>query len=109
MSYKVNDYPLNFKVTYILKLEDDCWYVGRMNNGLVDKRINQHFTSYGAGWTHVHKPIAVHAVLAGDREKEVTKTLIKRHGKDKVRGSDYVKVKAPSWKPQPTMHGCITN
>ena len=110
MDYIRKDYPFNSYVTYILQLEDDCWYVGRSKNGKVNHRINQHMTQCGgSGWTYTHKPINVHRVLKGDREIEVTKELIKRHGKDKVRGANFVKVKDPSWshKHKPT-HGCIT-
>ena len=112
MNYIIPDYPYNFKITYILQLEDDCWYVGRTKNGKVNDRITQHMTQCGgSGWTYTHKPVKVHRVLKGDREREVTLKLIERHGKDKVRGSNFVKVYKPSWshKHDPAaIHGCIT-
>lgn len=112
MNHHIIDYPLNFKVTYILQLENDCWYVGVTKNGKVNHRLTQHMTQCGgSGWTYTHKPIKVHRVLKGDREKEVTLKLIERHGKDKVRGSDFVKVHDPSWSHKQkvqNIHGCIT-
>ena len=110
MNYSISNYPLPFKVTYIIKLEDDCWYVGRATNGTVNKRVNQHLTQCGAsGWCYTHKPISVYKILKGDREEEVTKKYIDRYGADKVRGSVFVKVKDPSWDHKhTTTHGCIT-
>ena len=97
-SYKKYDYPLPFNVTYVLELEDDCWYVGKTKNGNIDKRLVQHFTQCGAaGWTYTHKPIKVNRVIKGDRELECTQKLCKKYGEDKVRGANFVKVKDPSW------------
>ena len=98
MNYSLPNYPSTFKVTYVIQLEDSCWYIGRATNGTVSKRVNQHLTQCGAaGWCNVHKPIKVHKVLKGDREEEVTRKYIDRYGADKVRGSAFVKVKDPSW------------
>ena len=102
--------PYNFKVTYILKLEDNCWYVGITKNGKINERLNNHL-SYGAsGWTKIHKPINVYKVVKGDREEEITKKLIAKYGFDKVRGWNYVKVNNPSFDELPNdgVHGCIT-
>ena len=108
-NYVLYDYPYPFEVTYILKLEDECWYVGKTKNGNINKRLNQHFTIGGAGWTKWHKPISVHSVLKGDRELEITKKLCKKYGEDKVRGANFVKCEDPSWKhKQKPLHGCIS-
>ena len=110
--YKLPSYPLNFYVTYILQLENDCWYVGRTKNGKVNERINNHLNQCAtAGWCFVHKPIKVHRVLKGDRETEVTKKMIDKYGEDKVRGGVFVKVHNPSWDHKHTnfnIHGCQT-
>ena len=98
MNYIIPDYSYNFKVTYIIQLEDDCWYVGKTKNGNINNRLTQHLTQCGgSGWTYTHKPLSVYRVLKGDRELEVTKKLCERHGEDKVRGANFVKVKDPSW------------
>lgn len=77
---------------YVLKLEDDCVYVGFSEN--VMERINAHFTSCGAAWTRVHKPMEVMEVTEGDKtlEKDKTLRMMKVHGWEKVRGSMWCKV-----------------
>ena len=112
MDYSLSDYPISFYVTYIIKLEHDCWYVGRTKNGSLNKRLTQHLTQCGtSGWCYTHKPIQVYRILKGDREKEITKKLIAKYGEDKVRGSSFVKVIEPSWDnplPVENIHGCIS-
>ena len=41
---------------YVLKLEDDCWYVGISMDPLF--RIGQHCNGTGAAWTKLHKPLS---------------------------------------------------
>lgn len=110
--YHFNNYPLNNTVTYILMLEDNCWYVGITKNGKVNSRLKNHFDYGGAAWTRIHKPIKVHRVLMGNREEEVTRKLIERHGEDYVRGHNFVQVKNPSFKgidaSNSSISGCIT-
>ena len=101
--------PLTFKVTYILKLQDDCWYVGIAKNGQLNKRLARHLGYGASGWTMVHKALHVHQVLAGDREEEITKHMIDKYGESKVRGWHFVKVDGPTFEPFATpIHGCIT-
>jgi hypothetical protein len=108
MSYSLS-LPLNFKVTYILELEDNCWYVGIAKNGQLNKRLALHLTSGASGWTMVHKAIRVHQVLAGDREEEMTKYMIDKYGPNKVRGWNYVQVHEPTFDAfTSAIHGCIT-
>lgn len=43
------------KYLYVLKLEDNCYYVGitrQLNN-----RLSQHYNEDGSKWTKLHKPI----------------------------------------------------
>ena len=102
MSYVIEDYPYTFNVTYVLKLEDDCWYVGKTKNSNIDKRVEQHLTQCGtAGWCYKHKPIKVQKIFRGDREEEITRKMIDKFGKDYVRGSRYVKVDNPDWNDHP--------
>lgn len=85
--------PLNNDYTYILKLEDDCWYVGISKD--VDKRFKQHCLMCGARWTMQHKPIAIHRVFEGNREQEITLRMMDKYGRDKVRGFVWVDVDDP--------------
>jgi len=47
-NYSINNYPLNFYVTYVLKLEGNKYYVGRAQNGKINKRIRQHLNGGGS-------------------------------------------------------------
>jgi len=93
-NYLIQNYPFNFYVTYVLRLEGDNYYVGRTKNGKINARINQHKVG-SAGWTFVHKFCEVVGVYKGDIEKEKTLELRKLYGKDKVRGYVWVKTDDP--------------
>ncbi len=77
---------------YVLKLEDECVYVGFTENLM--ERLNAHFSSKGAAWTRLHKPIEVMQVLEGERDLERDRTLhmMGVHGWEKVRGATWCKV-----------------
>ena len=74
-------------VTYILELADDCWYVGRTVD--THRRFRQHFTGRGAKWLQLHPPKRLKEVWQGDREKEITLQLMRRHGIERVRGGPW--------------------
>ena len=74
-------------VTYILELEDECWYVGRTTD--THRRFRQHFTGKGAKWLKLHAPKQLKEVWAGDKEKEFTLKLMRQHGVEKVRGGPW--------------------
>lgn len=46
---------------YILRLEDNKYYVGKTNN--IKKRIKQHKESYGSSWTKKYKFIEMIDVI----------------------------------------------
>ena len=82
---------------YVLKLSDDCWYIGLTRDIL--RRTDQHFSGEGALFTKAHPPIKVvrkeelpftklHDVIP--IETAVTMEYIKKYGSDKVRGGEYV-------------------
>jgi len=66
-NYSINNYPLNFYVTYVLKLEGNKYYVGRAQNGKINKRIRQHLNGGGSGWTCRHKTTDVAGIYEGDK------------------------------------------
>ena len=93
-----------FVLTYILKLEDECWYVGIST--VLNDRMRKHFTGRGANWTKLHKPIEIHRVFIGDREKELTLKMKSKYGSDKVRGDVWLDIEdsekvCPSTKDEP--------
>lgn len=77
---------------YVLKLENECVYVGFTEN--LTERLNAHFTSKGAAWTRLHRPVEVMQVLEGDKDLERDRTLhmMRVHGWEKVRGATWCKV-----------------
>ena len=82
--------PLNPTNVYILKLEDDCWYIGRTVD--VQRRLEYHFKRNGSAWTKLHKPLSVEATFTNVSrfdEDKYTKEYMLRYGIDKVRGGTY--------------------
>lgn len=79
---------------YVLKLEDDCYYVGITMD--LNKRLSQHWIGKGAKWTGLHKPVSVEKVifpvLDHKMENEVTMEYMEKYGKDKVKGGSWCKV-----------------
>jgi len=81
---------------YVLKLKDDCWYVGISKDPLY--RISQHRGGTGSAWCKKHEPLGgddnYYIVDLGDLNKlecektedEVTEELQKEFGLNKVRG-----------------------
>jgi hypothetical protein len=80
---------------YVLRLEDDCWYVGYSAD--VETRIASHFLGRGAQWTRLHRPIAVDSLQPGDEKLEnvVTIALMAKRGYKCVRGGRYLEVCMP--------------
>ena len=82
---------------YVLKLEDECWYVGISKDPVY--RISQHCGGTGSAWCKKHKPLEPvdenhYIVDLGNlnvresevTEHEVTEVLQKEFGLNKVRG-----------------------
>ena len=78
---------------YILRLEDNCWYVGTTNNP--SSRLQQHHEQSASSWTSLHKVIGEISTLKdfGYSETEAklqedveVKRLMKQYGIDHVRG-----------------------
>lgn len=99
---KYYDRPI---LLYVLKLEDDCWYIGMSRN--VDRRYKAHLKGKTL-WTGLHKPIEIHEVRetgvssdseAGQMEDQLTIEYARQYGTDKVRGGGYCQRK-PKWPPE---------
>ena len=80
---------------YILKLENDKYYVGKSSN--VNERIEAHKNGNGSSWTKKHKYVSTFLVVegipveqAGFYEDMWTKQAMSHFGIDNVRGGAYV-------------------
>jgi predicted GIY-YIG superfamily endonuclease len=72
---------------YVLRLEDDCFYVGLTNDP--ERRFTQHKEGKGSAWTRLHHPIELMSAtprLNAFHEDQVTQELMLKHGIHKVRG-----------------------
>lgn len=81
---------------YILKLEDEKWYVG-ITAQTPEKRLQQHINGgmWAAEWTRLHKPMGLHAVedlgVISKEDAEAiehgkTRELMRLYGWKNVRG-----------------------
>lgn len=72
---------------YVLKLEKDCYYVGKTND--LARRYMQHCNGEGSRWTHLYKPEAIvttHECKHELDEEMTTLEWMNDKGIDKVRG-----------------------
>lgn len=78
---------------YVLKLENDKYYVGKTNNPIF--RVNEHFNSNGCNWTKKYKPLEVIEFIPDcddyDEDK-YTKIYMDKFGIDNVRGASYTSI-----------------
>ena len=79
---------------YVLKCEQNKYYVGKTNNPNV--RLESHGTTEGSAWTKKYKPIKVMELIKNcddyDEDK-YTKIYMDRYGIDNVRGGSFVSMK----------------
>ena len=78
---------------YVLKLENENWYVGITYN--LSTRMAQHWSGNGAKWTKLHKPISIEKVIypaSTEIENQTTLEYMERYGKEKVKGGNYCRV-----------------
>lgn len=85
---------------YILKCENDKWYVGYTETK--ESRVRSHFDGGASKWTRKHKPIALVATIYGDikLEVEVTLRMMAKFGIDNVRGAHWCHTDYPVPKKQ---------
>jgi predicted GIY-YIG superfamily endonuclease len=82
--------------TYVLKLEEGKWYVGKTNDPW--NRLTQHVNENGSAWTRKYPPLQVHEVkphASKFDEDNVTLEYMGTYGIDNVRGGCYVQVVLP--------------
>jgi len=75
---------------YVLKLENDKYYVGKTNNP--EFRLKNHFKNNGSNWTKLYKPIELVELISNcDDYDEDKYTIIymDKYGIDNVRGGSY--------------------
>ncbi len=82
---------------YVLKLEQDKWYVG-ITSQSVEKRYIQHKSGFaGARWTKKYEPVKIHYIKdlgecdlerAQLYEGRVTRKYMEEYGDNNVRGGD---------------------
>lgn len=80
---------------YVLKLEHDCYYVGRTQK-TVEERFQEHQSGSSSTWTKLHKPCSIIKHFASDDEWQEDALVLKwmskiQDGIDKVRGGSYSK------------------
>jgi len=80
---------LVYPIVYVLKLEDECYYVGITMN--LNQRLAQHWTGQGAKWTRLHKPVEVMRAVYQGNEQAITNEMIAIYGRDAVRGGSHTK------------------
>ena len=85
---------ITYPALYVLRLEDDCYYVGMSYN--LNFRWGQHWGGSGAKWTRLRKPLEVVKVIYPATEKgienRITKEFMELYGSEKVKGGSYCKV-----------------
>jgi predicted GIY-YIG superfamily endonuclease len=79
---------------YILKLENNKYYVGKTNN--IELRLNNHFNYNGSFWTKKYKPQEIVEIIKNcdefDEDKYTIK-MMKKYGIENVRGGSFCKFK----------------
>ncbi len=84
---------------YILKLQDNKYYVGKTNH--LNFRLENHFTGTGGSiWTTKYYPIEIVEIIPNcdefDEDKYTKQTMMK-YGIDNVRGGSYTMVELLDW------------
>jgi hypothetical protein len=89
----MEDTTTNTMKIYVLKCENNKYYVGRTKN--IEKRVIQHFTLDGSKWTKKYKPIEIINQYDGDEfdEEKYTLLTMDKYGIENVRGGSYCKMK----------------
>ena len=80
------------RTIYVLKCEQNKYYIGQTNRNL-EYRIYEHIFGSGSEWTKKYKPIKIIDIINNCDEMDedkYTKIYMKKYGIDNVRGGAYV-------------------
>jgi hypothetical protein len=83
--------------TYILKLEQDKYYVGKTTN--IFKRLEDHTSNSGSAWTKKYKPksvLNIHENCDDYDEDKYTIKMMSDFGIANVRGGSFVTIELPT-------------
>jgi len=78
---------------YVLKLEGNRYYVGKTSD--VAKRVKEHATGNGAGYTKLYKPtqvLEVRPMKSPQDENNLTREYMTKYGVNNVRGGSYSQI-----------------
>ena len=87
------DSPATMEQVYVLKLEGDRYYVGKSSD--VAKRVKEHATGKGAGYTKLYKPtqvVEVRPMKSEQDENNLTREYMTKYGVNNVRGGSYTQI-----------------
>jgi predicted GIY-YIG superfamily endonuclease len=90
LKYFKKEFKIKMSKCYILKLENNKYYVGISNN--IEQRMISHFSEEGSKWTKLHKPIEIIEIKDNTHKWQETYTTIitmKKYGIENVRGGPY--------------------
>ncbi len=71
-------------LVYVLKLENDKWWVGKTTN--ISKTVKQYKCGKGTPWTTINKVVDVEELREKAQLKEVTLEYMRKYGWENVRG-----------------------
>lgn len=82
-------------ILYILKLQDDKYYIGITLN--LNQRLSQHFSGEGSQFTKKYKPLEVLKVIYNDDinedyENKLTLEYMQKYGWENCRGGYYTRL-----------------
>ena len=83
---------------YILKLQNNKYYVGKTNNP--KKRLVEHYDGYGSAWTNKYRPIKVLELISNSDdydEEKYTIEYMKKFGIENVRGGTFTTIHLPKF------------
>ena len=92
-AHEQTEAPATMEQLYVLKLEGDRYYVGKTSD--VAKRVKEHATGKGAGYTKLYKPtqvLEVRQMKSPQDENNLTREYMTKYGVNNVRGGSYTQI-----------------
>lgn len=93
------------KYIYILKCENDKYYIGRSNDP--EQRFINHVNGSGSVWTRKYNPIELFDSFENTSkflEDDTTKSYMMKYGIENVRGGSYCQIELPDFQIQALEH-----